>query len=144
MFDKIKITVAFFIAFMMLVIGASYKEKVDNDIVIENVSSSPGFYIDEKTETKKIKVNVQGEIKEMDMEEYLISVVAGEVYPSYNIEALKAQAVAARTYLIYKMEKAAAVTGEIYAQKVRTVRLINQMKKCIQVGERNTMNTIIK
>ncbi len=111
MLDKIKITVAFFVAFTMLIIGASYNKNYDSDIIIENISSSPGLQFNEISETQKIKVNVQGEIKEMDMEEYLISVVAGEVYPSYNIEALKAQAVAARTYLVYKMEKGGCSNG---------------------------------
>lgn len=111
MLDKIKITGAFFVAFIMLVIGASYDKNDDSDIIIENISSSPELQFNEIYETKKIKVNVQGEIKEMDMEEYLISVVAGEVYPSYNLEALKAQAVAARTYLVYKMERGGCSNG---------------------------------
>ena len=37
------------------------------------------------------------------LEEYLIGVVAAEMPASYDIEALKAQAVAARTYTMYKM-----------------------------------------
>ncbi len=111
MLDKIKITGAFFVAFIMLVIGASYDKNDDSDIIIENISSSPELQFNEIYEAKKIKVNVQGEIKEMDMEEYLISVVAGEVYPSYNLEALKAQAVAARTYLVYKMERGGCSNG---------------------------------
>ncbi|NLC44313.1 MAG: stage II sporulation protein D [Clostridiales bacterium] len=39
----------------------------------------------------------------MSLEEYLLGVVAGEMPASYNEEALKAQAVAARTLTIYKM-----------------------------------------
>ena len=41
----------------------------------------------------------------MSLEKYLIGVLAGEMPTSYNIEALKAQAVAARTYAIKKMEQ---------------------------------------
>ncbi|MCM1053079.1 MAG: stage II sporulation protein D [Ruminococcus sp.] len=40
----------------------------------------------------------------VDLEEYIIGVVAGEMPASFNMEALKAQAVAARTYAIYKMQ----------------------------------------
>ena len=43
-------------------------------------------------------------ISSYDIEDYLIGVVAGEMPASFNIEALKAQAVAARTYAYYKMQ----------------------------------------
>ncbi len=38
----------------------------------------------------------------MDLEEYLYGVVSGEMPSSFDMEALKAQAVAARTYVLYK------------------------------------------
>jgi stage II sporulation protein D len=43
-----------------------------------------------------------GETSEVDIEEYLIGVVAAEMPASFHIEALKAQAVAARTYIFNK------------------------------------------
>lgn len=43
-----------------------------------------------------------GEISERELEEYLFGVVAGEMPANFHIEALKAQAVAARTYIIHK------------------------------------------
>lgn len=43
-------------------------------------------------------------IKEMDIEEYLMGVVCAEMPASFEKEALKAQAVAARSYAIYRME----------------------------------------
>lgn len=39
----------------------------------------------------------------MDLEEYLLGVVAGEMPPTFEEDALKAQAVAARTYTLYKL-----------------------------------------
>lgn len=39
----------------------------------------------------------------LDLEEYVIGVVAGEMPASFEMEALKAQAVASRTYAMYKM-----------------------------------------
>lgn len=39
---------------------------------------------------------------EMEFEEYLVGVLAGEMPPTYHIEALKAQAVAARSYILSK------------------------------------------
>jgi len=57
------------------------------------------------TETKiNIKINKNNEVIEIDLEEYIIGVVAGEMPASFEMEALKAQAVASRTYAMYKIE----------------------------------------
>lgn len=40
----------------------------------------------------------------MELEEYLVGVVAGEMPASFELEALKAQAVAARTYTLWRVE----------------------------------------
>jgi len=45
------------------------------------------------------------EVIVIDFEEYLKGVVASEMPAEFNSEALKAQAVAARTYLLYKLKK---------------------------------------
>lgn len=43
----------------------------------------------------------------VDIEHYLYSVLGGEMPPSWPLEALKAQAVAARSYALYRREKTA-------------------------------------
>ncbi len=48
-----------------------------------------------RTKTKKIEI--------VPLEEYVMGVVAGEMPVSFNKEALKAQAVAARSYIMYKI-----------------------------------------
>lgn len=50
-------------------------------------------------------------IKKMPLEEYLIGVVAAEMAVDFEIEALKAQAVAARTYAYGRMKKIYANTN---------------------------------
>ena len=45
-----------------------------------------------------------GEIEELNLDNYLLGVVSSEMPASYEKEALKAQAVVARTYTIYKMK----------------------------------------
>lgn len=85
----------------IFVVSIIYKsldnEKLDNDI--------------KKTTTKEIsssitiKINKNNEIKELDLEEYIIGVVAGEMPASFEMEALKAQAVTSRTYAMYKINK---------------------------------------
>ena len=69
------------------------REKPNSDIEIE---------LDSKDATTYVNVYVDGGITEMKLEEYLIGVVAAEMPASYDVEALKAQAVAARTYTLYK------------------------------------------
>ena len=59
------------------------------------------FLNEEKTVT--IKNNETKEEKSLELEEYIIGVVAGEMPASFEIEALKAQAIAARSYAMNKI-----------------------------------------
>lgn len=52
----------------------------------------------------KVLDQTTGEITEMDLETYIVGVVAAEMPASFEVEALKAQAVASRTFAIYKKE----------------------------------------
>lgn len=54
-------------------------------------------------EDPTVDILMGDEIVTMELEEYLIGVVAGEMPPTFEEEALKAQAVAARTYALYKL-----------------------------------------
>lgn len=64
-------------------------------------SSNHSFFSSEK----QIKIkDEENNIKELNLEEYLIGVLAAEIPASFHEEALKAQAVAARTYAMYKIE----------------------------------------
>ncbi len=45
-----------------------------------------------------------GTVRLMELEEYITGVILGEMPPSFEAEALKAQAVAARTYTLYSAE----------------------------------------
>ncbi len=53
-----------------------------------------------------VKNSDTGIVSNINLEEYVIGVIAGEMPASFEMEALKAQAVAARTYAIYKMNTA--------------------------------------
>ena len=44
------------------------------------------------------------EVREMDLGTYLVGVVRAEMPASFELEALKAQAAAARTYTLYKLQ----------------------------------------
>ena len=49
-------------------------------------------------------------IEEIELDNYLYGVVSAEMPASFEIEALKAQAVVARTYTIYKIQNSARKT----------------------------------
>ena len=59
------------------------------------------------TEDQKVRVKQteSGNIIEVPLEEYVMGVIAGEMPLSFEEEALKAQAVAARSYVLKKMEQ---------------------------------------
>lgn len=65
-------------------------------------------------------------INEVDVETYVASVVAGEVWPTFNSEAMRAQAIAARTYVVYQMlhreQQAFDVSATQSSQVYRGVR----------------------
>ena len=50
-----------------------------------------------------LRVLHNGEVTEMDLGTYLVGVVRAEMPASFELEALKAQTVAARTYTLYKL-----------------------------------------
>lgn len=56
------------------------------------------------TMTVSIRVRMDDTIEVMDLERYLVGVVLGEMPASFEIEALKAQAVVARTYTLRRWE----------------------------------------
>lgn len=69
---------------------------------------SPDFEVIGETgseDNPTISVWLDGTLTDMPLEQYLVGVVAGEMPASYEPEALKAQAVAARTYTLYKRNR---------------------------------------
>ena len=61
-------------------------------------------YLFEKNTKVRVKRVEKDVIETIPLEQYLIGVLSGEMPVSYELEALKAQAVAARTYTLKKME----------------------------------------
>jgi len=79
------------ILFPFLVVSVFIREK---EIDFNLVSS----------DTIRVMRNETGKIDVLPFEEYIVGVVAGEMPVSFHIEALKAQAVAARNYAYKKMQ----------------------------------------
>ena len=69
----------------------------------EKVESEENNYINlSGTDTIKVYITKEDKVVDIKIEEYVKSVVSGEMPASFGIEALKAQAVAARTYVAAK------------------------------------------
>lgn len=67
-------------------------------------------------EKKSITVALSDQETPLDLEEYVIGVVAGEMPALFNKEALKAQAVASRTYVINHLERNKTISSTISDQ----------------------------
>lgn len=72
----------------------------------ENNTSEPQYNVsyNKDDETLRVMMTQSDSIYEMSMKEYVIGVVAAEMPAEYEIEALKAQAVVAYTYALYKSD----------------------------------------
>ena len=72
------------------------------DYKIKKITS--GIIINKEKEDKKVRILRGNTVENINMEDYLVGVVSSEVPVSFEKEAIKAQAVAARTYALKQME----------------------------------------
>ena len=103
----------FCIIFLIPSICTRQKRQVQKKENVENISEENTVesynetnnqnYDYTKFETIKLFHSKTGEIEELPIDEYLYGVVSSEMPVKYEIEALKAQAVVARTYTIYQI-----------------------------------------
>ena len=94
---KEKIIVFFILSIILFTSYQHKKEEVDVGEINENVEKTESY------ETKTVDIIYNDEEINMNLEEYVIGVVACEMPASFNIEALKAMAVSARTFALYKI-----------------------------------------
>ena len=81
----------------IIIISIFYKYDIKNNIT--------GFITNKKENNIKIRIlKSDNTVENIDLEEYLIGVVSSEVPVSFEKEALKAQAVASRTYALKQIE----------------------------------------
>lgn len=75
--------------------------KIENNIVGQEIVENNYDY--KKYSTIKLLHKDSGQVEEVALDDYLCNVVSAEMPADFNFEALKAQAVVARTYTIYKI-----------------------------------------
>ena len=86
----------------------------ESNNTIENNNEINNINISNETYVTIYRSN--GEILNIELEEYLIGVVAGEMPASFHIEALKVQAILARTYALKSIEKNKILTDTTSTQ----------------------------
>ncbi|MGG7142224.1 stage II sporulation protein D [Clostridium nigeriense] len=78
---------------------------ISEEVIPPTVEENNNFISLEGNEVIKVHITSENKIVEVPIEEYVKSVVSGEMPASFSDEALKAQAVAARTYVAAKRLK---------------------------------------
>ena len=86
---SVKFGIVFLIVIIFLSMGQSQGNKEDDEVIKEV----------KKEENVKVAVTVNDDVNYVDLDEYLLGVVAGEMPANFEKEALKAQVVASRTYV---------------------------------------------
>lgn len=90
------------------------KEEKQDDKIVEEVKEEPI-----KETRKELTVTIyrnNGSILNLDLEDYLIGVVGAEMPASFDIEALKVQAIISRTYALKSIEIGRKLTDTVATQ----------------------------
>ena len=90
----IKKIIVFLFVFIMLI--TSYPQEKQVEVKKEEKNK-------QDVNIKKVDIIYNDKISNMDLEEYVVGVVACEMPASFDIEALKAMAVSARSFALYKV-----------------------------------------
>lgn len=88
------------ICFLIPILFTKSLETAQTD-VIEEIESSTYDY--KKYQTVRLFHAKTKKVEELPLDEYLYGVVSSEMPASFEVEALKAQAIVARTYTLYKI-----------------------------------------
>ena len=76
----------------------------------------------------KLQVLLDGEVREMSVNEYVWGVTAAEMPASFELEALKAQAVAARTYALRRALSPMKAKMRLMPRATQRMRIIGSRK----------------
>ncbi len=82
----------------------------------------------QKTKTVRVLDKESGKVTKMDADEYLFGVIAAEMPASYCEEALKAQAVASYTYMLFRANERAGENYDIIADSSKDQAFVTREK----------------
>lgn len=95
-----------FILIFFIIPALCTRKSIDTSVQIkddENISDDIQFYDYSKYGVIKLYHSSLDSIEELSIDEYLYGVVSAEIPATYDIEALKAQAIVSRTYTLYQI-----------------------------------------
>lgn len=95
------------------------KKESSNSNIVNSGKTNSNTQVTNQGQTIKLKLNT-GETINIALEDYVIGVVGSEMPALFNIEALKAQSVAARTYALKKTSMGATLTATTSDQVYKT------------------------
>ena len=107
---KIPVLIIFFILTFMIILAVSFSNKSNQNgrsSISEFLIKPSNILFNQKNgacPNINVLITKENKIVTMSLEEYIKGVISAEMPAEYNIEALKAQAVAARTYAAAHME----------------------------------------
>ena len=109
MMKKVFIYFFVFLLVFFLLSAALTKKNVEAKVLKDSVEKNAEQPSDDNYEYKeygtiKLLHKSTGEVEEVPLDTYLCNVVSAEMPADFELEALKAQAVVARTYTIYKIQ----------------------------------------
>lgn len=114
-------------------------EEKNEKTIEKNVENMNVIEKEEIKEKEKVVENVtpfkqlitvyrkNGSVLELELEDYLIGVVASEMSASFNMEALKAQAIISRTYTLKSIEIGRRLTDDVSTQTYKDNSELKEM-----------------
>ena len=100
----------FLYLFLIIILALTLPIVFTNEFKTEETVAEEKFDYGEFNEIQLLHVS-SGEVESLDLDTYLYGVVASEMPANFEIEALKAQAVVARTYTIYQISNGGKHNG---------------------------------
>ncbi|MBQ7136371.1 MAG: stage II sporulation protein D [Bacilli bacterium] len=119
----------------------SINQNNNNNFVTKEEIESPSPIIPEEKLSYVTIYRTNGTIEIIELEQYLIGVVAAEMPAAFNIEALKAQSIAARTYALKSIQDGKLLTDN---EKTQSYKDIGQLKVMWGANFDNYYNKIKK
>jgi len=100
---KIFILFVFFLSLIIIIPAVFTKPfETSSKIIIQKPEEKVSYDYKDFNKVKLLHTKTN-EIEEVNLDEYLCNVVSAEMPATFELEALKAQAVVARTYTIYQI-----------------------------------------
>ncbi|MDO4269567.1 MAG: stage II sporulation protein D [Eubacteriales bacterium] len=86
-------------------LGGMGAERAPETLAVPEAVPAGGESAQAPADHTKVTVEIDGKPTELPLEAYVEGVVAAEISSDFPIEAIRAQAVAARTYAVYKIDR---------------------------------------